>query len=222
MASNVTYEYIRRNPAVLEYVRRADKVMESIGYTEHSFAHVEKVSYVSSMILEELGYPERTVELAKIAGFLHDIGNVINRNDHAQSGAVMAFVLLDKLHMPADEVCSIISAIGNHDECTAQPVDPISAALILADKTDVRRSRVRNTTFTSFDIHDRVNYAVTNSKLTVSDDKTSFTLELNIDTEISSVLEYFEIFMDRMLLCKRAAQYFGMSFKIYMNGTIVL
>ena len=222
MASNVTYEYIRRNPAVLEYVRRADKVMESIGYTEHSFAHEEKDSYVSSMILEELGYPERTVELAKIAGFLHDIGNVINRNDHAQSGAVMAFVLLDKLHMPADEVCSIISAIGNHDESTAQPVDPISAALILADKTDVRRSRVRNTTFTSFDIHDRVNYAVTNSKLTVSDDKTSFTLELNIDTEISSVLEYFEIFMDRMLLCKRAAQYFGMSFKIYMNGTIVL
>ncbi|MDE6021074.1 MAG: HD domain-containing protein [Ruminococcus sp.] len=222
MASNVTYEYIRRNPDVLEYVRRADKVLEAIGYTEHSFAHVEKVSYVSSMILEELGYPDRIVELARIAGFMHDIGNIVNRADHAHNGAIMAFCLLEKLHMPADEICSIISAIGNHDERTAQPVDPISAALILADKTDVRRSRVRNTTFISFDIHDRVNYAVTSSKLTVSKDKKSFNLELDIDTEISSVLEYFEIFMDRMLLCKRAAQYFDMSFRIYMNDSIVL
>lgn len=222
MSSNVTYEYIRRNPEVLEYVRRADKVLESMGYTEHSLAHVGKVSNVSAMILEELGYDERTVELARIAGFLHDIGNIINRADHAHNGAMMAFCLLDKLNMPADEICSIISAIGNHDERTAQPVDPISAALILADKTDVRRSRVRNTTFISFDIHDRVNYAVTSSKLVVSADKKSFNLELDIDTEISSVLEYFEIFMDRMLLCKRAAQYFGMAFRIYMNGSIVL
>ncbi len=222
MASNVTYEYIRRNPDIMEYVRRADKALEAIGYTEHSFAHVEKTAHTAAMILEAMGYDERTVELARIAGFLHDIGNVINRVDHAQSGAVMAFRILDRLNMPVDEICSIISAIGNHDEQTAQPVDAIAAALILADKSDVRRSRVRNTTLTAFDIHDRVNYAVTSSRLTLSEDKKSFVLELTIDTEISSVLEYFEIFMGRMLLCKRAAQYFGMSFKIYMNDSIVL
>lgn len=222
MASNVTYEYIRRNPDIMEYIRRSDKALEAIGYTEHSFAHVEKTAHVASMILESLGYSEREAELARIAGFLHDIGNVINRADHAQSGAVMAFRILDRLNMPASEICSIISAIGNHDEQTAQPVDPIAAALIIADKTDVRRSRVRNTTLTSFDIHDRVNYAVTSSKLSVSDDKKSFILELTIDTEISSVLEYFEIFLERMLLCKRAAKYFGLDFRIYMNGSIVL
>lgn len=222
MASNVTYEYIRRNPDIMEYIRRADKALAAIGYTEHSFAHVEKTAQTASMILESLGYSEREAELARIAGFLHDIGNVINRADHAQSGAVMAFRILDRLNMPASEICSIISAIGNHDEQTAQPVDPIAAALIIADKTDVRRSRVRNTTLTSFDIHDRVNYAVTSSELSVSEDKKSFILELTIDTEISSVLEYFEIFLERMLLCKRAAKYFGLDFRIYMNGSIVL
>ncbi|MGN0591823.1 MAG: HD domain-containing protein [Ruminococcus sp.] len=222
MASIVTYDYIRRNPDIMEYIRRADKALEALGYTEHAFAHVEKTAHTAAMILTELDYPARTVELAKIAGFLHDIGNVINRIDHAQSGAVMAFRLLDRLNMPVDEICSIISAIGNHDEETAQPVDAIAAALILADKSDVRRSRVRNTTLTAFDIHDRVNYAVERSKLSVSADKKSFVLELTIDTEISSVLEYFEIFMQRMLLCKRAAQFFDMSFKIYMNDSMVL
>lgn len=222
MASIVTYDYIRRNPDIMEYIRRADQALEALGYTEHAFAHVEKTAHTAAMILTELDYPARTVELAKIAGFLHDIGNVINRIDHAQSGAVMAFRLLDRLNMPVDEICSIISAIGNHDEETAQPVDAIAAALILADKSDVRRSRVRNTTLTAFDIHDRVNYAVERSKLSVSADKKSFVLELTIDTEISSVLEYFEIFMQRMLLCKRAAQFFDMSFKIYMNGSMVL
>ncbi|MBQ8514835.1 MAG: HD domain-containing protein [Ruminococcus sp.] len=222
MASNVTYEYIRRNPDIMEYIRRADQSLKAIGYTEHSFAHAEKTAHTAAMILESTGYDERTVELAKIAGFLHDIGNVINRVDHAQSGAVMAFRILDRLNMPVSEICSIISAIGNHDEQTAQPVDAIAAALILADKSDVRRSRVRNTTLTAFDIHDRVNYAVTSSRLTVSEDKTSFVLELTIDTEMSSVLEYFEIFMERMLLCKRAALYFDKSFRIYMNDSIVL
>ncbi len=219
MASIVTYDYIRKNPDIMEYIRRADQALEAIGYTEHAFAHVEKTAHTAAMILTETGYPERTIELAKIAGFLHDIGNVINRTDHAQSGAVMAFRLLDRLNMPASEICSIISAIGNHDEQTAQPIDAISAALILADKTDVRRSRVRNT---AFDIHDRVNYAVTDSSLTVTEDKKDFVLNLTIDTEISSVLEYFEIFMGRMLLCKRAAHFFDMSFKIYMNGNVVL
>jgi metal-dependent HD superfamily phosphatase/phosphodiesterase len=174
------------------------------------------------MLLTELGYDERTVELAKIAGIMHDIGNVISRIDHAQSGAVMAFRLLDNLSMPANEICSIISAIGNHDESVGQPLDPISAALIIADKTDVRRSRVRNTELLSFDIHDRVNYAVEKSDIRLDENKTSLILELQIDTEISSVLEYFEIFLQRMLLCKKASQFLGLRFRMIVNGTDVL
>ena len=222
MPSHVTYAYIRKNPDIREYIRRADMALAAIGYTEHSFAHVEKTAYTAAMLLETLGYPQRTAELARIAGFLHDIGNVINRIDHAQSGAVMAFRLLDRLEMPVGEICSIISAIGNHDEGTAQPIDAISAALILADKTDVRRSRVRNTDFMTFDIHDRVNYAVEYADLKFSDDQKSIVLDLKIDTEISSVLEYFEIFMERMLLCKRAALFFDKKFEMYINGSSIL
>ena len=203
MPSHVTYAYIRQNPDIREYIRRADMSLAAIGYTEHSFAHVEKAAHNAAMILETLQYPARQVELAKIAGFLHDIGNVINRNDHAQSGAVMAFRILDK-------------------QGTAQPVDAISAALIIADKTDVRRSRVRNTDFMTFDIHDRVNYAVEYSNLHFSDDQKSIVLDLTIDTEISSVLEYFEIFMERMLLSKRAALFFDKKFKMYINGSNIL
>ncbi len=222
MSSNVTYKYIRENKDVMEYIRRADKALEALGFTEHSFAHVEKVAHNAAMILTELGYDERTVELARIAGFMHDIGNVINRIDHAQSGAVMAFRLLDNMNMPADEICSIISAIGNHDEGTGQPLDPISAAMIIADKTDVRRSRVRNTDLLTFDIHDRVNYAVEHSGLHFNEEKTSLILELTIDANISSVLEYFEIFLQRMLLCKKAAIFLKLKFEMIINGTPVL
>ncbi|MGN0676721.1 MAG: HD domain-containing protein [Ruminococcus sp.] len=222
MASIVTYKYIKQNPDIMEYIRRADKALEAQGFTEHSFAHVEKVSQTAGMILSELGYDERTVELARIAGIMHDIGNVINRIDHAQSGAVMAFRLLDNLSMPANEICSIISAIGNHDEGTGQPLDPISASLIIADKTDVRRSRVRNSDLLTFDIHDRVNYAVELSELKFSSDKSSIVLELKIDTKISSVLEYFEIFLQRMLLCKKASMFLGIKFEMIINGTNVL
>ncbi|MBE6839943.1 MAG: HD domain-containing protein [Ruminococcus sp.] len=222
MASVVTYKYIKQNPDIMEYITRADKALEAQGFTEHSFAHVEKVAQNASMLLTELGYDERTVELAKIAGIMHDIGNVISRIDHAQSGAVMAFRLLDNLSMPANEICSIISAIGNHDESVGQPLDPISAALIIADKTDVRRSRVRNTELLSFDIHDRVNYAVEKSDIRLDENKTSLILELQIDTEISSVLEYFEIFLQRMLLCKKASQFLGLRFRMIVNGTDVL
>ncbi|MCC8135804.1 MAG: HD domain-containing protein [Ruminococcus sp.] len=222
MASVVTYKYIKQNPDIMEYIRRADKALEAQGYTEHSFAHVERVAHVASMILEELGYDERTVELARIAGIMHDIGNVINRVDHAQSGAVMAFRLLDNLRMPASEICSVISAIGNHDEGTGLPLDPISAALIIGDKTDVRRSRVRNSDLLTFDIHDRVNYAVQMSNVRFNEDKTSIILELQIDTKISSVLEYFEIFLDRMLLCKKASQRLGVRFEMLVNGSKVL
>ena len=195
MATVVTYKYIKQNPDIMTYIRRADQALASLGFTEHSFPHVEKVAEVAAMILTELGYDQRTAELARIAGIMHDIGNVINRTDHAQSGAVMAFRLLDKLSMPAEEICSIVSAIGNHDEATAQPLDPISAALIIADKTDVRRSRVRNADLLTFYIHDRVNYAVEHADLTFSPDKSTLLLDLQIDTKLSSVLEYFEIFL---------------------------
>lgn len=222
MASIVTYRYIKQNPDIMEYIRRADKALEAQGYTEHSFAHVEKVAASSAMILTTLGYDERTVELARIASIMHDIGNVINRIDHAQSGAVMAFRLLDNLNMPASEICSIISAIGNHDEGTGLPLDPISAALIIGDKTDVRRSRVRNTDLLTFDIHDRVNYAVERSELNFSQDRSSIILELQIDTKISSVMEYFEIFMKRMLLCRRASDFLGVQFEMIVNGSKIL
>ena len=215
MPSIVTYKYIKQNPDIMEYIRRADKALEAQGYTEHSFAHVERVAATSSMILTTLGYDE-------IASIMHDIGNVINRIDHAQSGAVMAFRLLDNLSMPAAEICSVISAIGNHDESTGLPLDPISAALIIGDKTDVRRSRVRNTDFLTFDIHDRVNYAVEHSEISFSDDKKSIILKLAIDTEISSVMEYFEIFMERMLLCRRASAFLGVQFEMIVNGSKIL
>ncbi len=222
MTSCITYDYIRQNEEIREYIRHADKALAAIGYTEHSFAHVENVVKGTAMILETLGYPERQIELAKIAGFMHDIGNVINRQDHAQSGAVMAFRILDRLAMPVDEICTILTAIGNHDEGTAQPVDAISAAMIIADKTDVRRTRVRNNDFMTFDIHDRVNYAVEYSRLHFNEKQTEIVLDLKIDTEISSVLEYFEIFMERMLLCKHAASFFDKTFRMYINGGSVL
>ncbi len=222
MASIVTYKYIKENPDIMEYIRRADDELKALGYTEHSFAHVEKVAHIASMLLSELGYDERTAELARIAGMMHDIGNIINRIDHAQSGAVMAFRLLDNMNMPASEISQIISAIGNHDESTGQPLNPISAALIIADKTDVRRSRVRNSDLLTFDIHDRVNYAVEHSAVHLNDSKTSVILELTIDPEISSVVEYFEIFLQRMLMCKKAAQFLGLKFELIINGTTVL
>lgn len=222
MASIVTYKYIKQNPDIMEYIRRADSALEAQGYTEHSFAHVERVAATSSMILTTLGYEERTVELARIASIMHDIGNVINRVDHAQSGAVMAFRLLDNLSMPANEICSVISAIGNHDEGTGQPLDAISAALIIGDKTDVRRSRVRNTDLLTFDIHDRVNYAVEKSQIYFNEDNSSIILDLTIDNEISPVMEYFEIFMDRMLLCRRASEFLKVSFEMIINGNRIL
>lgn len=222
MSSIVTYKYIKENKDIMEYIRRADEELEALGFTEHSFAHVERVAHTAAMLLTELGYDERTAELAKIAGMMHDIGNIINRVDHAQSGAVMAFRLLDNMNMPASEISQIISAIGNHDESTGQPLNPISAALIIADKTDVRRSRVRNTDLITFDIHDRVNYAVEHSEVHLNADKTAVVLELKIDPEISSVAEYFEIFLQRMLLCKKAAQFLKLKFELIINGTTVL
>lgn len=218
----LTYEDVKNNSAVRTYIQRADESLTALGYTEHSFAHVTAVAENAAYILSTLGYPERTVELAKIAGFLHDIGNLVNRVDHSQSGAVMAFRILDKLGAEAEEISTIISAIGNHDESTAYPVNPIAAALILADKTDVRRSRVRNRDFATFDIHDRVNYAVHQSRTEITADHQKIILDLKIDTQISAVMDYFEIFMQRMLLCRKAAEKLGLTFSLVINDQIIL
>lgn len=214
----MTYEEIKKNDAINAYIRKADESLVALGYTEHSFAHVTKVAATAAYILETLSYPERDIELVKIAGYLHDIGNLINRTEHAQSGAVMAFRILDNLNFPPEEIATIATAIGNHDEGTAQPVNHIAAALILADKTDVRRSRVRNNDKTGFDIHDRVNYSVTRSDVIIDTEKKAIRLELEIETKYSSVMSYFEIFLGRMLLCKKAAERLGLKFVLQING----
>ena len=216
----ITLEQIKGEESIKSYIRKADESLVALGYTEHSFPHVCKVADTASRILKVLGHSDREAELAAIAGYLHDIGNVVNRVDHAQSGAVMAFRILDRLNADPEDVATIITAIGNHDESTAFPVNPVAAALILADKTDVRRSRVRNRDMASFDIHDRVNYSVTESKVHV--DKEEISLQLEIDTRICSVMDYFEIFLNRMLLCKRSAAKLGIRFALIINGQKML
>lgn len=219
---SVTFESIKTNPEINTYIKQADASMRAMGYTEHSFAHVTKCAMDASRLLEELGYSPREVELARIAGYMHDLGNVVNRNDHAHSGALMAFRLLDKLGMPPEEVAAVITAIGNHDEHTAHPVNAIAAALILADKSDVRRSRVRNRDSIRFDIHDRVNYAVEHSALTLDRQAGTITLSVDIDTELCAVMDYFEIFTTRMLLCRKAAEFFNLKFKLRINDAVIL
>jgi putative nucleotidyltransferase with HDIG domain len=204
--------------AIHNYIKAADTSLEALGFTEHSFAHVTAVAEKAGYILETLGYDERTIELVKIAGYLHDIGNLVNRIEHSQSGAVMAFRILDKLGFPSEEIADIVTAIGNHDEGTGVPVSEFAAALILADKSDVRRNRVRNTKNIAHDIHDRVNYSVSASELKISEDKKEIALDLSIDTEYSSVTDYFEIFLERMLLCRKAAEILGMKFRLIING----
>ena len=218
----VTYKEIRENETIKTYIRMADKTLESMKFTEHSFAHVTRVAEMAGYILTTMGHEPRTVEIAKIAGYLHDIGNLVNRVEHAQSGAVMAFVLLTKMGMDMEDIAAVTTAIGNHHEGTGVPVNAIAAALILADKADVRRSRVRIDEETAPDIHDRVNYSVTESALTVSEDKTSLTLALKIDTSHSSVADYFEIFMERMLLCRHAAKRLGLTFVMTINDHPVM
>ena len=213
----ITCRDIRENSSVRTYIKKADESLAALGFTEHSFAHVGMVAVNCKYILETLDYPERTIELARIAAHLHDIGNLVNRVDHSQSGAVMAFRILDKLGMEPAEICEIVAAIGNHDEGTGTPVSPMAAALILADKSDVRRSRVRNSDETSFDIHDRVNYSVQDSELTIDSTCTKIQLKLSIDTHYCSVMDYFEIFLNRMILCRKAAEKLGLQFKLVIN-----
>lgn len=192
------------------------------GYTEHSHRHISIVSKRAGEILETLGYPERTVELARIAGYLHDIGNCINRTDHAHSGAILAYNILKDMGMPVEERTEIMIAIGNHDEQTGTAVSDISAALILADKSDVHRNRVSNTNLSTFNIHDRVNYAVSNAELEIDNKERKVILNLTIDTNICPVLDYFEIFMDRTMMSKYAAKYLKIWFELVINDTKLL
>ena len=203
----VTLEDVKNNPEVQELVIGAQKQLDALGYTEHSQRHVSIVSNRAGKILETLGYDEHRVELAKIAGYLHDIGNGVNRVDHAHSGAILAYNILKDMGMDVKDRTEIMSAIGNHDETTGTAVSDISAALILADKSDVHRDRVVNKNLTRFEKHDRVNYAVTEANLKISKEERKVTLDLTIDTNICPVLDYFEIFMDRTMMSKYAAKY---------------
>ena len=213
----MTFEEIRKNEAINTYIRNADASLAALGFTEHSFAHVTLVAEKAAYILQTLGYPERTIELARIAGYMHDMGNLVNREDHSQSGAVMAFRILDNMGFDPEEISLIISAIGNHDEGNGVPVSPLAAALILADKSDVRRNRVRNQDISSFDIHDRVNYSVTKAELKINEARTLIKLKLSVDTRYGSVMDYFEIFLQRMILCRKAAELLNLQFKLMIN-----
>ncbi len=218
----ITLEQILHDPEINTYIQAGNSVLGAIGFTEHGFAHAKRSSDYAASILKTLGYSERTCELAAIAGYMHDIGNTVNRVDHAQSGALMAFSILTRLGMPAEETAQIVTAIGHHDENTAAAVNPIAAALILSDKSDVRRTRVRNKSTVSNDIHDRVNYAVEQAGLQVMVAEKTITLQLTIDTQICPVMEYFEIFLSRMVLCRKAASCLDLTFELVINGVRLL
>ncbi len=218
----LTVKDLKDSEEVKTFLAIAEKQMQVLGYTEHSFRHVSLVSKNAGDILKDLGYPEREIELARMAGYLHDIGNAVNRCDHAHSGAILAYTILTKMGMDVAEAAEIMLAIGNHDEKSGTAVNSISAALILADKSDVHRSRVRNTDFATFDIHDRVNYAVESSIISVNKDKKTAELELHIDTKICPVMDYFEIFLTRMTMNRRAAAFLELNFQLLINGSRLL
>ena len=218
----MAFKEICKNEEINAYLKKGDENLGQLGYTDHSQAHCVQVARQAGKILERFGYSDHEIELVKIAGYMHDIGNVINRVDHAQSGAIMAFQILTRMGMPPSEISQIIAAIGNHDEGTATAVNPIAAALILADKSDVRRTRVRNKETVAIDIHDRVNYAVEHSSIEVNKEQKVALLKLTIDTTICPVIEYFEIFLTRMVLCRKAADFLGLTFQIVVNDSRIL
>jgi len=220
--SLITFEDIKKNKEFKTYIEVGDKNLGVKGYTKHDFGHVIKVAETAGYILENLGFSKREVELVKIAAYIHDVGNMVNRQEHAQTGACICFNILTRLGMEPEEIAIVVSAIGNHDEEVGIPINPVSAALILGDKTDVRRSRVRNTDFATFDIHDRVNYAVEEANVKVDGVNKIIELGLTIDTSICPLMEYFEIFLTRMLLCRKAADFLGTKFNLIMNGTKML
>ena len=214
----ITYKDIKDNPEVTALMERGNDMLGVLGYTEHSKKHACKVAKAAGDLLKSLGHSKRVCELARIAGYMHDIGNCVNRTDHAHSGALLAFQILRGLGMPPEEVACVVCAIGQDDVKTGTAVDPVSAALILADKSDVRRNRVRNRVKASFDKHDRVNYAAVTAELTVLTEKKTVQLDIELDEEICSILDYFEIFLQRMLMCKRAAEVLGLKFRMNANG----
>ena len=218
----ITVKDVMKNEYVEQLIARGNEMLGVLGYTEHSKIHAGRVSARAGMILKQLGCPKRQIELARIAGYMHDVGNAVNRHDHAHSGAILVFQILRDMGMGPAETAAVMSAVGNHDENTGTAFDPISAALILADKTDVRRDRVRNKDMSTFDIHDRVNYAAKSAELTVNVEKKVIHLDINLDDEICSMLDYFEIFMERMLMCRRAVEMLGTRFKLTANGSKVL
>lgn len=218
----ITYNDIKHNESINTYIKKADESLSALGFTEHSFAHVGLVASRAEYILKTMGFDPHSIELVKIASHLHDIGNIVNRREHSQSGAVMAFRILDKLNMAPSDIATIVTAIGNHDEGEGEAVNPVAAALIIADKSDVRRTRVRNRDFSTFDIHDRVNYSVMETSLEINEEKTKIILKLTIDTEISPVIDYFEIFLNRMLMCKKAARALSLEFKLTINDQPII
>lgn len=218
----ITLKDVRENPEVDALIRGAQKQLNALGYTEHGHRHISIVSKRAGDILEKLGYPERTVELTRIAGYMHDIGNCVNRVDHAHSGAILAYNILKDMGMPVEERTEIMMAIGNHDENTGSAISDISAALILADKSDVHRDRVVNKNLSTFDIHDRVNYAVSNANLVLDEKERKIILNLTIDNKICPVLDYFEIFMDRTMMSKYAAKFLKIWFELIINDTKLL
>lgn len=213
------YKEICRNDEINFLIENGNAVLSELGYTEHSKRHAAKTAETAGRILKELGYGKHKVELAKIAGYMHDIGNSINRNSHAHSGAILAYQILKNTELPLEDILVITTAIGHHDEDTGTAVDEISAALILADKSDVRRNRVQNRNKATFDIHDRVNYAALSSKLIIEKEKRMIQMELELDDSICTVMDYFEIFMKRMIMCRRAAERLNCKFKLIANGS---
>lgn len=218
----LTYQDIKQNKEVNQYITMGNEMLGVLGYTDHSQKHAVIVAERAADLLKTLGYSKKEIELSRIAGYMHDIGNCVNRTDHAHSGAIMAMQILRSLDMDAEDIATVVAAIGNHDEKTGTAVNAVSAAIILADKTDVRRNRVRNKKKSTFDVHDRVNYAVLSSELTADPDKKVICLDLKLDEEKCSILDYFEIFTERMLMCRRASELLGMHFKFTVNEHKVL
>lgn len=216
------YKEIANNKEINAYLQKGNANLGQLGFTDHSKAHCVQVAHQAGKILKRLGYSEHEIELAKIAGYMHDIGNAINRTHHAEYGALLANDLLKETDMSLEDRITVIAAIGNHDESTGSPEDVVSAALIIADKTDVRRSRVRQKERSAYDIHDRVNYAVTDAKLKIAEDRSVIALNLQIDEKICSMYDYFEIFLERMMLCRKSAEILGTTFKLTVNGRKVL
>lgn len=215
----ITYALIKENKEINLLIEKGNQVLRELGYTEHSRKHAAKTAETAAMILKELGYGRHKVELARIAGYMHDIGNSVNRTDHAHTGAMLAYGILKEMGMPLEDVLTVISAIGHHDEATGSPVDEVSAALILADKSDVRRNRVQNPVPARFDAHDRVNYAVLSCKMNIDKEKRTISVQIDLDDEICTVMDYFEIFLKRMVMCRKAAEKLQCRFKLSANGS---